>query len=37
MIGSPCLIFYVDMKLLQVCGPNLMVVVLQFSLFLHEL
>ena len=36
-IGDPCLIFDVDMELLQVCGPLLMVVILQFSLFLHEL
>jgi hypothetical protein len=37
MIGAPCLIFDVDMELLQVCGPLLMVVILQFSLCLHEL
>jgi hypothetical protein len=36
-IGDPCLIFDVDMELLQVCGPLLMVIVLQFSLCLHEL
>jgi hypothetical protein len=37
MIGAPCLIFDVDMELLQVCGPLLMEVILQFSLCLHEL
>jgi hypothetical protein len=37
MIGAPCLIFYVDMELLQVCGPLLMAVILSFSLCMHEL
>jgi hypothetical protein len=37
MIGAPCLIFDVEMKLMQVCGPLLMAVVLQFTLCLHEL
>jgi len=37
MIGVPRLICDVEMKLLQVCGPLLMAVVLQLTLFLHEL
>jgi hypothetical protein len=37
MIGAPCLIFYVEMELLQECGPLLMAVILQFALCLHEL
>jgi hypothetical protein len=37
MVGAPCLILDVEMELLQVCGPLLMVVILQFSLCLHEL
>jgi hypothetical protein len=36
-IGAPCLIFDVDMELLQVCGPIFMALVLQFSLCLDEL
>ena len=36
-IFSPCLILDVDMELLQVGGPLLMVVVLQFPLCLYEL
>jgi hypothetical protein len=34
MIGDTCLIFDVEMKLLQVGGPLLMAVILQFSLCL---
>jgi hypothetical protein len=37
MIGGPCLIFDLEMELLQVCGPILMVVILQFALCLNEL
>jgi hypothetical protein len=37
MIGDTCLILDVDMELLQVGGPLLMVVVLQFTLCLYEL
>jgi hypothetical protein len=37
VVGAPCLILDVEMELLQVCGPLMMVVILQFSLCLHEL
>ena len=37
MIGANLLVFYVQVELLQVCGPLLMAVILQFSLCLHEL
>ena len=37
MIRDNCLILYVEMKLLQVGGPLLMGVVLQFPLCLYEL
>jgi hypothetical protein len=37
MICAPCLILDVDMELLQVCGPLLMVVILQLPLCLYEL
>jgi hypothetical protein len=37
VVGASCLILDVEMELLQVCGPLLMVVILQFSLCLHEL
>jgi len=37
MIGAPYLIFDVEMEMLQVCGPLLMEVILQFALYLHEL
>jgi hypothetical protein len=37
MIGFPCLIFDVEMELLQVCGPILMAFIQQFVLCLHEL
>jgi hypothetical protein len=37
VVGAPCLILDVEMELLQVCGPLLMAVILQFSLCLHEL
>jgi hypothetical protein len=36
-VGASCLILYVDMEPLQVCGPLLMVVILQFTLCLDEL
>ena len=37
MIGASCFILDVEVELLQVCGPLLMAVILQFSLCLHEL
>jgi hypothetical protein len=37
VVGAPCLILDVDMEVLQVCGPLLMAVILQFTLYLHEL
>jgi hypothetical protein len=37
MIGDSCFILDVEVELLQVCAPLLMVVILQFSLCLHEL
>ena len=37
MIDAPYLILDVKMELMEVCGPLLMVVILQFSLCLHEL
>jgi hypothetical protein len=37
MIFTPYLILDVDMELLQVCGPLLMVVILQHPLCLYEL
>jgi hypothetical protein len=37
MIGAPFLILNAEVKLLQVCGPLLIVVILHFSLYLHEL
>jgi hypothetical protein len=37
VIGSSCFILDVEVELLQVCGPLLMAVILQFSLCLHEL
>jgi hypothetical protein len=37
MIGASYIIFDVEMELLQVCGPLLIVVILQFSLCLYEL
>ena len=37
MIGASCFILYVEVELLQVCGPLLMAIILQFSLSLHEL
>jgi hypothetical protein len=36
-IGASCCILYDEVELLQVCGPIMMVVILQFSLCLHEL
>jgi len=37
MVGSSCLIFDVEMKLLQVCGPIMMAIIMEFFLGLHEL
>jgi hypothetical protein len=37
VIGASCFILYVEVELLQVCGPLLMAIILQFSLSLHEL
>jgi hypothetical protein len=37
LVGSPYLILDVEMELLQLCGPLLMVFILQFSLCPHEL
>jgi hypothetical protein len=36
-IGAPLIIINVEVKLMQVCGPLLMAVILQFSLCFHEL
>jgi hypothetical protein len=36
-IGTSCFILNVEVELLQICGPLLMAVILQFSLCLHEL
>jgi hypothetical protein len=37
MVGASCFILDVEVELLQVCGPLLMAVILQFSLCLFEL
>jgi hypothetical protein len=37
MVGASYFILDVEVELLQVCGPLLMAVILQFSLCLHEL
>jgi hypothetical protein len=37
VVGASHFILDVEVELLQVCGPLLMVVILQFSLCLHEL
>jgi hypothetical protein len=37
VIGASCFILDVEVELLQVCGPLLMAVILQFSLCFHEL
>jgi hypothetical protein len=37
VIGASCLILDVEVELLQVCGPLLMAVILQFFVHLHEL
>jgi hypothetical protein len=37
MIGASCFILDVEVELLQVCGPLLMAIILQFSLCLYEL
>jgi hypothetical protein len=36
-VGTSCFILDVEVELLQICGPLLMVVILKFSLCLHEL
>jgi hypothetical protein len=36
VVGASCFIIDVEVELLQVCGPLLMAVILQFSLFIHE-
>jgi hypothetical protein len=36
-VGTSCCILDVEVELLQICGPLLMEVILQFSLCLHEL
>jgi hypothetical protein len=36
-VGTLCFILDVEVELLQICGPLLMVVILQLSLYLHEL
>jgi hypothetical protein len=36
-IGASCFILDIEVELLQVCGPLLMAIILQFSLCLHEL
>jgi hypothetical protein len=37
MIGTSCFIIDVELELLQICGPLLMAVILQFTLCLHEM
>jgi hypothetical protein len=37
VLGASCFILDVEVELLQLCGPLLMAVILQFSLCLHEL
>ena len=37
MIGDSCFIIDVELEFLQVCGPILMEIILQFALCLHEL
>jgi hypothetical protein len=37
VVGASYFILDVEVELLQVCGPLLMAVILQFSLCLHEL
>jgi hypothetical protein len=37
MVDASCFIVDVEEELLQVCGPLLMAVIMQFSLCLHEL
>jgi hypothetical protein len=37
MIGDSCFILDFEVELLQVCGPLLMAIILQFFLCLHEL
>jgi hypothetical protein len=36
-VGTSCFILDVEVEMLQICGPPLMVIILQFSLCLHEL
>jgi hypothetical protein len=35
-VGTSCFILDVEVELMQICGPLLMVVILQFSSCLHE-
>jgi hypothetical protein len=37
VIGASCFILDFEVEFLQVCGPILMVVILQFSLCLHKM
>jgi hypothetical protein len=37
VVGAFCFILDVEVELLQVCGPLLIAIILQFSLCLHEL
>jgi hypothetical protein len=37
VVGASCIILEVEMELLQVCGPLMMAIILQFTLSLHEL
>jgi hypothetical protein len=37
MVGASCFILDVEVELLQICGPLLMMVILQFTLCLHEM
>jgi hypothetical protein len=37
VVGASCFILDVEVEFLQVCEPLLMVIILQFSLCLHEL
>jgi len=37
VVGASCIILYVEVELLQVFGPILIEVIIQFSLSLHEL
>jgi hypothetical protein len=37
LVGTSCFILDVEVELLQICGPLMIAVILQFSLCLHEL